>query len=191
MRVRLNRRKAFPWKPTWEPEISGWAFNHIQKNMWRLESINDIEDWMQDAYLVFLKVQETYPRVVEAPHFMALYKTSLRNYLHDKSREYTRKQGIIDEGFDPEDTSEVGDKPDLTLGVSHNDGPLMALIANATPELKLLLHFIQDDVNLAELCKPQRARRGEPRLTLDAKLSQLLGISHFPFRNALKRLLST
>jgi DNA-directed RNA polymerase specialized sigma24 family protein len=184
-RVRLPQRVR-PWTPSWEPEIKGWAYNHIAKNKWRLEYINDFEDLLQDAYLVFLKVCDTYPRVVEPAHFMALYKTSLRNFLHDKSREYTRKRDLIDEEFNEE---VVGDtKPDIALGTTHNDGPFLAMIGAASPELKMLLSFIEDDNNLARLREPQRQQRGQPRMTLNQRLSSLLGIEYFPFKETLKQL---
>jgi len=187
-RVRLTRRLVNVWKPKWEPEIKGWAFKYIQKNKWRYEHINDIDDLMQDAYLVFLKVADAYPRVVDAPHFMSLYKTSLRNMLTDKAREYERKLGLIDENtaFDPLEPESFRD-----LGSDMNEGPVFALLRNGPPELRMFLDLINDDEKLSELRKPQRTRRGEPRLNFDQRISKLLGIEYFPFRQQIKQLLAS
>lgn len=189
-RVRLPRRVAV-WKPKWEPEVKGWAFKYIRDNKWRYETINDIDDLMQDAYLVFLKVADAYPRVVEAPHFMALYKTSLSNYLTDKAREYGRKLDLIAEEHVFDDPASPT-KEDLSLNTAHNEGPFYALIASGPPELQMLLAFMQDEGNLAELQKPQRKRRGQayPRLNFDQRVSKLLGIENFPFKETFKQLLS-
>ena len=185
-RVRLSNRVQI-WKPRWEPEIRGWSFNYIQKNKWRYEHTNDIEDLMQDAYLMFLRVSDSYPRVVDAPHFMALFKTSLRNMLADKAREYERKLHLIDEGvvFDPLSQEEL-----TTTGLTFSEGPLAALINAGPPELKMFFKFIQDDGHLEELRKPQRASRGEPRMNFDQRLSKLLGIGTFPFRDTLRQMLT-
>lgn len=186
-RVRLSKRHVRIWKPRWDPEIKGWSFNYIRKNKWRYEHTNDYEDLMQDAYLVFLKVCEAYPRVIDPPHFMSLYKTSLRNALSDKAREYERKLGLIDEGvsFDPLDPSSQ-----KSAGEVYGEGPLLALLNSGPPELKLLVNLLKDDTSLEELRKPQRAAKGEPRLNFDQRVSKFLGIDSFPFRQTLKQLLS-
>lgn len=187
-RIRLTRRRVSPWRPKWEPEIRGWAFNYIRQNKWRYEHIHDIEDLMQDAHLVFLKVAEAYPRVVEPRHFMSLYKTSLRNALADKAREYHRKLDLIDEGvaFDP-----LSPEGFTETGYEVPEGPLAAMISHGPPELKMFLDLLQDDNRLAELRKPQREKRGEPRLNFDQRISKLLGIDCFPFRESLRQLLTS
>lgn len=185
-RVQLNKRHARPWKPVWESEIRGWTANYIRENKWRYEYINEIEDLMQDAYLVFLKVIDSYPRVVEAPHFMAIYKTSIRNAFTDKSREYRRKLELIDETADASYyAGEVFIEPiDMA-------SPLRTLLHNGPEELKLFINFLSDDKNLEQLRAPQRETKGQPRLTFDQRISKLLGIEHFPFKRVLKQFLTS
>lgn len=185
-RVQLNKRHVRPWKPSWEPEIRGWTLNYIRENKWRYEHINDVEDLVQDAYLVFLKVTDSYPRVVEAPHFMAIYKTSIHNAFTDKSREYRRKLALIDESVDASDyTGEMYVEPiDMT-------SPLRTLLHNGPEELKLFINFLSDDKNLEQLRAPQREAKGQPRLTFDQRISKLLGIEHFPFKRVLKQFLTS
>lgn len=192
-RVRLPRRVELEWKPKWEPEVRGWAYNYIAQNRWRVDGINDIEDLMQDAYVVFLKVADTYPRVIEPRHFMALYKTSLRNFLLDKARHFERCKNVVDINAvldTAPNTEEYLITPDAFLGVTHNEGPLNAMLAKASPELAMLLQFLKDDCNLAALREAQRTEKYAPRMTLDQRLSKLLGIEAFPFRDTFKKLLS-
>lgn len=185
-RIQLNKRVVRPWRPSWENEIRGWTINYIAKNKWRYEAINDFEDLLQDAYLVFLKVAETYPRVVEAPHFMSLYKTSLTNAFTDKAREYGRKVALIDEAVDTATCVEtVSVEPDVV------SGPLLALLNNGPEELRLFMDFLGDDANLERLREPQREVKGQPRMTFDQRISKLLGVEHFPFRSTLKQLLAS
>lgn len=183
-RVRLPKRIEI-WRPRWEPEIRNWSLAYIRKNKWRYEHINDVADLIQDAYVVFLKVSDSYPRCVEPSHFMALYKTSLRNMLFDKSREYERKLNLIDEYKCLDDTSDVP-APQM-----HGFGELSAMISNGPPEIKMFMSFIQNDDNLVKLREPQRTKRGEPRLNFDQRVARLLGIGKFPFKDTLKQLLSS
>lgn len=186
-RVRLSRKVVSIWKPEWEPKVKGWARKYIYTNKWRYESLHSVDDLMQDAYLVFLKVSDAYPRVVQPAHFMSLYKTSLTNALTDKAREYSRKLDLIDETVVVDDDS----NPDLNQCkmISYNDGQFYALINNGPPELKMLLDFIKVDENLVKMRTPQREARGQPRMSFDQRMSNLLGIKTFPFRTTLKQLL--
>lgn len=187
-RVRLPKKTVDVWKPTWSPEIRGWARNYIVQNRWRCEQVHGIDDLMQDAYVVFLKVCDAYPRVVEPQHFMSLFKTSLRNMLFDKAREYERKLHLVDESCSPDDEDFNIDRvPEKVL----NEGMLNALLENGPPELRLLYRSMQDDTFLARLREPQREKRGQPRLNIDQRLSSLLGIGRYHFRDALKQLLTT
>lgn len=190
VRVRLPRKTVEVWKPEWEPKVRGWALKYIRENKWRFEHLHDVDDLMQDAYLVFLKVCDSYPRVVDPPHFMSLYKRSLSNFLTDRSREYARKQNIIDESVYIPATEELPPAADKSLIPFYDSGPLEALLRNGPEELRLLIDFIKDDANLVKLRQPQREARGQPRMNIDQRLSSLLGVSSFPFRKVLRQLLT-
>lgn len=180
-RVRLSKKTVTVWRPQWS-EVRGFARNYIRDNKWRYESINDMDDLMQDAYLVFLKVSDSYPRVVEPKLFMSLYKTSLIYFLTDKAREYRRKCDLIQEN---QDVSTLHEKvPD------YSEGPMYALLNAGPPELKMFVALLKDDDKIAKLRTPQREGRGQPRMNFDQRVSKLLGISYFPFRDTIKSILS-
>lgn len=187
-RVKLNKKTVDVWSPKWDYPLEGWTYKFIQENKWRLEHTNDVEDLMQDAYLIFERVRETYPFVTQPQHFMSLYKTSFRNYVHDKSRELTRKKALIDEDVHP-DLPYIKEQFDLALP-SVFDMLLMENSSACPEELKLFFKFIREDKNLELWREPQRETRGEPRLTFDQRISRLLGIDDFPFRQALINLFS-
>src|SRR6266704_173488 len=117
VRIKLN------FTAEWSPIIRNWAAKHIRDNQWRADSIHGFDDLMQDAYLLFVKVSERYPRVMEPRHFMALYKTSLRNSMHDHARYMQRKRVLH------EDTSEdVSDLYADRIGDLTNGGYISSLL---------------------------------------------------------------
>lgn len=184
-RVRLNARVEDLWEPKWDDEIRGWTRKFIRQNYWRTETINDVNDLMQDAYIVFMKVRDSYPCVVEAPLFMRLYQTALWRTFMDKGRKL--KNDILAERYLKQEL-----ECDALSLRSYNEGPMMAMLADGPPELRMLMEFIKDDSNLEKLREPQRKRVNyEPRLNLDQKLSKLLGIPPFPFKRMVKAWLLT
>ncbi len=186
-RVRLHNRKPKRvrvkdlWEPQWDSVVKGWTRKFILQNRWRTETINDIDDLMQDAYIVFMKVRDTYPMVVEAPLFMRLYQTALWRKFMDKGRKL--KNDILVARYMSQEISTH--MPEMK---SYNEGPLKVLLMDGPPEIKMLLDFLNNDDNLKLLCEPQRKRRGyTPRQNIDQRLSYLLGIPSFPFRDTLRR----
>lgn len=172
-RVRFAHREPMVWQPRWEPEIKGWAAKTIKKNIWRYDHLHSFEDLMQDAYVCFLVCCERYPRVVEAPHFMALFKTTLRNFLCDRSIYNIRKKAIT---VDLE--GDALEFADMLIGDLDNGGYLAVLLHEAPPEIKAALEVFMNEEYLHELQKPIRT---EPkglcyRETLNDRLCRLTGI---------------
>ena len=129
-RVRVRASYAPQWS-----DVQAWAIKVIHQNKWRCDRILEPEDLLSEAYLIFAKVAERYPRVVEHRHFFSLFKTALRNYLHDQARYMKRKRmAIEDTADDPAEKDQVGD-------TSH-DGAVRAQI-NSVPQLKLALEVLE------------------------------------------------
>lgn len=172
-RVRLSepkRRVHLDFYPEWEGSIRGWSLNYLRKNKWRYDPVYELDDLLQDAYLVFLRVLQKYPRVVEAPHFMALYKTSLMNELIDKANDNTARRTVLADGVDP---NLIVDNMACNLG---EDGAMTLLLANAPPEIRLVLSAFASEDHLIELRKPYRRCRGLPRENLNARIKRVLGL---------------
>lgn len=163
-RQKQRVRERVIWSPTWDKVIEGYTVKFCQKNSWRCDHIHQVIDLMQDAYLVFVKVRDAYPRVVEARHFMALYKRALANNVHDKSAYKRRKDAA--EVYLSADVSEfcVG-----RIGEVTNAGYVAALIAEMPEELRMVLNRLAQGV-------PQEPRRRglQPRESLTMQLRRLL-----------------
>lgn len=87
-------RKTLAFTPQWEGPIEGWVVNFISKSVWRVSPQFDFDDLYQDAYLLFLVCCDRYPTVIEAPHFMRLIQTCLRNHVHDLASARTNRSEI-------------------------------------------------------------------------------------------------
>lgn len=173
---RQRARVRLSWSPKWEGHIRGWATNFIRKNQWRCDRLHDFDDLLQDAYLVFLKIQERYPRVVHPPHFMALYKRALSNQFHDMSRLRRKLR-----------TAFVDTCAETALE-HHTEAPdtyLEAIIAEAPEAAKLAIKLIMDRPDLL------RQETTSLRENLNMKLRRILGVGEeFDFAGSIRNLLT-
>lgn len=159
-------RERIVWSPVWGKEYQGYTVNFFKHNMWRCDNVHSFQDHLQDAYLIFMKCQSMYPRVIEPRHFMALYKRALANSTHDKAL-YKQRRGAV-EVFLSSDASDfqVGRIGDLT-----NAGYLAALLAELPEELRLMLNKLAQGLPL-EPAQPKR-RGLQPRESLSMQLRRL------------------
>lgn len=175
-----GERRAIIWTPQWEGPVEKWARSYIWANRWRCDSIHDPDDLLQDAYLIFIKVSKAYPKVIEAAHFMALFKTALRNQITDQARYVQRKRiSHVEIGLDTSELySIVGD---LT-----NAGHLLAALAEAPEEVRMALDILEK--------RPKALRRTSKRRhrdNMNTKLRRLAGIKNgFDVMGTLKQLLT-
>lgn len=184
-----RRREHLKWRPEWSGPIEGWAKKFIYENGWRCDHLHEPDDLLQDAYLTFLRIEAKYPRVIEAPHFMALFKTAMQNEMWDRARYKMHKAALTTE-LDL-DAAEYGA---YRIGDLTNNGYLNALLAEAPEELKLALATFDDD-ELLEIMRSEPARSSKPkqRENLNMKLSRVIGFRRvrYDFVSAFKALLST
>src|SRR5687768_14833046 len=91
-------RKRVRGRPVWTPQWEGVVYlttcKFIAKNNWRCDHLHSREDLLQDAYLIFMKIRDMYPRVVEEKNFMALYRTALSNKMNDRALYVKRKREV-------------------------------------------------------------------------------------------------
>lgn len=97
-----QHRPKIKWSPVWGGSLEGMAKNMVRTNLWRVQPLYDYEDLMQDALLYFHICKQSYPYVVEPAHFTSLYRTALRNHIHDlaRSRSVTLSGQCTDELVD-------------------------------------------------------------------------------------------
>lgn len=120
--------------PEFDGVIKGWTVNFLTKNVWRVERIMTIDDCLQEAQLVFLRVSRTY-KVTEAKHFMALYKTSWTRRFNDLSDENSAVR-------DNEVLSAKDAMPLDRVGDLANEGELRVMLRQAPREVRMVLELI-------------------------------------------------
>jgi len=171
-------KPTIPPQPTWDQKFQGWSAKFISKNKWRCE--DDFEDLMQDAYLVFRHVLASYPLIIEPKHLMALFKMTMINEYHDKSK-IRSKRAAAEVSFE----TLVGDDMTLleTLGENNNEGYLRLLLNELPPEVRMALDAFHDDEKLAQLRQPKplsklaRLAGFEPEtLTFNDMLCKIIGL---------------
>src|SRR5262249_22978151 len=74
-----------------ERNITGWVFKYAKKNFWRVESYYELDDLVQDGFMIYCAVREHYSDITDKPHLMALFKRAFSNHIHDLSTKRTRK----------------------------------------------------------------------------------------------------
>mgnify|MGYP001572231057 CR=1 FL=1 len=135
---------------------------------------------MQDAYLAFHKVSESYPRVIDPRHFMALYKTTLRNKMHDHARYVLRKRECVE--ITSKDVSELFEE---RIGDVTNYGYVAALLNEAPEELKMALALIAENPTALD------ENISGKRENLNMRIRRVLGISQdFSFDTVIRQLLA-
>lgn len=179
-------RERLEYTPTWEGPVKQWATNFLRKNKWRCDPVHELDDLLQDAHIVFLKIKDRYPSVCAPQHFMALYKRALSNSIHDHARYMRRKRELH-----VETALDVSEAYADTIGEHANGGYLAALLNTAPEEVRdaiIVLATSQDE--------PKVKRRGlQPRENRNMKLRRVLGFDKmaeeyrtYDFSSAIKAL---
>lgn len=142
--------------PAWEGTIEGWVVNYITDNKWRTKPAFGFDDLYQEAFLCFAICCERYPQVVEAPHFMSLFKRTFMNRVHDMASRRTREKAFsYDENSElgpPTSDSLLGRQQkmcpemmgaELDMLVQDAPGPIRELIATVLEAPDELLGFLR------------------------------------------------
>lgn len=126
--------------PTFEGPIEGWVVNGMKANYFRLQRTHNREEYMQEAYLVFLRVKNKYEDSVTEPrHFMALFKRAWVNELNDLATKATQARMFV---AMPRAHGDEGDEIEIDMvGDLDNDGMLATLLRQAPREVAMVLNL--------------------------------------------------
>lgn len=92
---RFKRQKLQGYRPKWTGTFEAFTKNYVRKDLWRFQHLNyEFEDLISEAYCKFLKCKKDYPITDTPQHFMALYKTALRNKFYDLAMESTYHKDV-------------------------------------------------------------------------------------------------
>lgn len=68
-----------------------WIIATARQNLWRVAAHNDIEDLVQDGFLVYVRIQKRYPNVTPAQR-LRLFQRSYLNHIHNLARQSSRSK---------------------------------------------------------------------------------------------------
>jgi hypothetical protein len=149
VKIRDGQRVRFRFVPQWEGPIQGYATNYITRHQWRMGILYGPDDLLQEAWDVFRKVEAAYPTVVEPRHFMALYKTALRNHFTNLAVKRTRQLPTVSLNAALDDNEEgEASNPALVAPVSMDLDALFFKEEAPAPVKRLIKQLVEGEVEL-------------------------------------------
>lgn len=164
--------KKAAYTPQFKGPIEGYVVNFINRNLWRVASSMEFEDLMQEAHVVYLKLCQRYKNV-DAPHFMALFKTSWNRRFTDLSHIDTHCRAQIgDSDLAPNETRFLDSLP----GDLCHDGMLLTAIRQAPSEVQSVLYlFMNAPTEILDLASKAWRSNGHNRDLGNNMLCRMLG----------------
>jgi hypothetical protein len=121
------------YDPEWKGPLEGYVVNTLTKQYWKVARTLAYEDCMQEAYVVFLRCRRKYPRLKEAKHFMALFKTAwYRQFINLANADTAYRI------FGPMPTN-VDGEPYEQVGELDNDGFIACVLREAPGEIRMII----------------------------------------------------
>lgn len=157
----------------------GWIYKMAHKNLWRVSSIYDLDDLVQDGHLWYLMIVDRYcKRPRTRKHVMALFKTSFMRYLTDLANKRTRYESI-EQAFSLYHT--IDDGGDMLHGVSDNgagvlDIEVAAVIAQAPEPVRKVIQALMTDDGAKRFRALDRYRLDGTREVTSERLARIAGI---------------
>lgn len=147
----MGRQVRRPFDSFFDQGLKGWLIQYAAKHHWRMSSWVDLEDLIQEGYVVFAFCKDRYyynptdpsREVRERAHFMALFKRVYASVVSDMARRNQRDipQMVISQLAIP--GTEEAALEALGGGID-GDAELAATIAKASIEVRKLLAAIND-----------------------------------------------
>lgn len=179
--------KRLSYDPYLDAGLKKWIYAQAHKNFWRVAAWMDIDDLIQEGFLCFAICRARYEPENKA-HFMSLVKITFLNQITDLANKRTRT---------PEcpisDIAEMGNDQELLenlAGGEDGDAEIMALLARAPLEVRLILAAMNTNEGAARMRRPARVREDGTRETNNERLSRLVGIPTFDFEGTLRALVA-
>lgn len=120
------------------------------RNAWRTAPDYDLDDLFQVSYMAFAQTCETYPNVIDPPHFMSLYKKVLHSRFTDLSRNKKKNRHVFSMSMHADD--ERATQFQACEDVAKIESAMQLLIDDAPPQIRRMLKNL-------DLRKPAETRR--------------------------------
>lgn len=172
-------RLAVKFSPEWKGPIEGYVVNSMRQHYFRVEATMERDDYVQEAYLVFLRVKRTYAgKVTEPQHFMALFKRAWSNKLNDLSNSDTRHRETFVSDHAERDGGNDRDFSQEHAGETDNEGTLAILIRQAPRDVSMVLNlFLSAPQEILEVAlESWRGRDKRCKAGGSERICKLLGL---------------
>jgi hypothetical protein len=138
-----------------------WMIKTAVSNQYRMASWYDLDDLIQDGYMIWRIVVKKYPHARDRAHRMALFQSSYRNHINDLAK----GERAVPEAWSPEVEAIPCSQAELAQYVAE----LPALLRTAVAKL---------EARASELAFPYRIRRNGTRETGNERFCRLIGLDH-------------
>lgn len=163
-------KKLVRYVPQFDGAVKGWAVNHITRNVWRVEHSMDINDCVQEAYLVFLHTTKSYPLCSDPRHFMKLFQTSWTRRFHDLSAADTRQRAR-------EVSPQGKDFGERLIGDMANEGELLVMLRQAPRDVRMVLDLmLRAPQEVLDVALGSTRRDKRKRANGSERINRLLGL---------------
>lgn len=162
-RVRLPPRAA----DAMDAGARNWLLMTAKKNYWRVAPWIELEDLIQDGYMLWISTRRRYMSAIYIPHIMRLFQVTYVNHIHDLARQSSR---LLEQPFSQFDDSAAFAITNLE---ACQFSELLRLMAEAPGNLKAIL------IALHSKDRPlrPRVRTNGVRATLNERLAHLVKVS--------------
>jgi hypothetical protein len=151
-----------------------WIARTAKRNFWRVASWYDLDDLIQDGYIVWARVRAKYPDLQMA-QFVALFKISYINRIHNLANKRTRS--ISEVSFDAVVTpdGEALDTGDVGVGLVPEEGTLAVKLAQAPLCVTRFLAAFETEAGRRAL-QGQLRQTSRHKETINERLCRVAGV---------------
>ena len=177
-----------------------WLLRVAKKNWWRVADFIDLDDLVQDGFVVWYRVHQRYREEGrEHPHIVNTFKRAYRNHLHDLANARTRAPVELlwlDSEFTDhdDDDAHAPRKPvEMLAPLEYGAQEITVHLKQAPFRVRELLKLFADPQARERMTHPYRVHGDGSRETLNERLCRLAGFdaNHVDLVHTLRAYLRT
>lgn len=105
LKKRMKEPLRIPYVPRWKGPIEGHAVNVAKSFYPKLCAFHEFDDLLQEAFLIYMKIKNTYPYIDNRAWFMSLFSVSLRNRMIGLIEHRATRYNFIEDATEIEEPS--------------------------------------------------------------------------------------
>lgn len=165
----MKRIRVDPWQ---DAGVRGMIVNMARRNLWKVAHWQDLDDLVQDGYMLWAKVRRRYPDVQDIKHLTALFQTTFSRYIIGLAA----KKRAVDEIAVSQLVSDDNDfDPFENLGSQDEEQTVSLMIKQMPYELRMLWRFLNSEDGRKRLRARKLKRKNGVRETNNQFLCRVLG----------------